>query len=166
MTPLWARMLVFKAWENKEITEECAHYFDKLLLDGSKGIDVDRQTFYYDDMQSVLNNIGDGHSYFNLLKYIEKIHFDNGKTESLHHPTDVYLFEITKIRIDYVHIILEQALNAKNLNIEDLVKIEAYFDRLCVASLITNPNTIRMINKKIAGIRANIETYVQSDVNK
>ena len=31
MTTLWARMLIFKAWENGEITERCAHYFDELL---------------------------------------------------------------------------------------------------------------------------------------
>jgi len=31
MTPLWARMLVIKAYENGEIYEECAQYFDHLI---------------------------------------------------------------------------------------------------------------------------------------
>ena len=31
MTTLWARLKIWKAFENGEITEECAQYFDELL---------------------------------------------------------------------------------------------------------------------------------------
>ena len=162
MTPLWARMLVFEAWKNKEITEECAHYFDKLILDYSKSKSVDGAEFEYSSMEDVLDKIGrKGFGEFNLLEYVEKINYPNGRIDPYNHQTDVYLFEIIKTRKDYITIIIQDALAKENLSLDNVRKIESFFDRLTATHLVSDPNHIKSINRKFANICSEIEVKCQ-----
>ena len=101
MTTLWARMLVIKAWEKGEITEECAHYFDELLFKNSfiqvftdGGIDTRELTSFnqHYTTRSVLKNIGGG-ELFDVLTYIKRTSFEKGYTIG---NNTVYLANIIK----------------------------------------------------------------------
>jgi len=89
MTTLWARMLVIKAWEKGEITEECAHYFDKLLSIGSS--ELIAFNGHYTE-KSVLDCIGGG-DHFDVLTYIKRTSFEKGYTMG---NNTVYLANIIK----------------------------------------------------------------------
>ena len=103
MTTLWARMLVIKAWEKGEITEECAHYFDELLFKnsftqiysyGSGSYDT-RELICFNghySTKNVLQNIGGG-DHFDVLTYIKKTSFEKGYTMG---NNTVYLANIIK----------------------------------------------------------------------
>ena len=166
MTPLWARMLVFKAWENNEITEKCAHYFDELILEYSKKRCLHVGQYELSSIEEVLENIGKlglNSNNFDLNHYMNKIHFKNGYAEPLHHKTDVYLFEIINVEVENIDIMIYHKSFQEPFDAIEMSNLESYYDRLRAKRIINNPDTIDSINIKFANYKAMLETYGQKD---
>ncbi|MBR1987624.1 MAG: hypothetical protein IKA36_01160 [Clostridia bacterium] len=85
MTTLWARMFVFEAMQNNDITKECAEYFDNLLKEYEKtndGIEISKFNTDEPGEYCVLQNIGQTkNNEFDVLEYIKKMTFEEGCTK-------------------------------------------------------------------------------------
>lgn len=169
MTPLWARMLVFKAWENEKITEKCAHYFDKLILDNSyksvtlagsvalTGMDVSfggsSIKVEHKDIDSVLADIYIKEANYNLIDYIEKTNFEKAvNTDSKYVISDKYLFEIIGTEHPDIKALISRYLrNAENKEVyfcsayDDM--LNKYLYRLLCQKIIDKEYYERTINK-------------------
>ena len=107
MTTLWARLKIWKAFENGEITEECAQYFDELLNNNkySKIIHefcASHQTiklntvaefshFNGTNEMCVLGSVGSVNNQFKVMQYILQTSFEMGFTKG---DETVYLANI------------------------------------------------------------------------
>lgn len=88
MTTFWARMLIFKAWEKGEITEECAKYFDQ-LIEGAYIRKIENNIVGITDTYNadtkfpgcVLQKLTEGSAYFGVIKYINNASYKNGLTK-------------------------------------------------------------------------------------
>ena len=122
MTTLWARLKIWKAFENGAITEECAQYFDE-LLNNNKYVNVKHNIITLGSPQAittqseyahfngtnemcVLGSIGSSENHFDVIKYINETTFENGKRNAYIHEGDyktktldktVYLKNITEV---------------------------------------------------------------------
>lgn len=101
MTTLWARLKIWKAFENGAITEECAQYFDELLNNNkySKIIHefcASNQTiklntvaefshFNGTNEMCVLGSVGSVDNTFKVMQYILQTSFENGKRNAYIH---------------------------------------------------------------------------------
>ena len=179
MTPLWARMLVFKAWEKGEITEECAHYFDFLInkhkfikkeikyvqnfsIYGNDTVGNKEQKYAYiyreeQDLASVLFNIGldtndRGYSYFNPIKYIKASTYKGIKSTDncIDEPISIQLSQITKREID--KLIPSIVFNRGDLSLEDCHLAIAYLE-----NLMTYVNTLATYGYTQSEIQASID---------
>ena len=145
MTPLWARMLVFKAWENEKITEKCAHYFDKLILDNSyktitlsgsvslTGMDVSFGGHSikeeHKNIDSVLADIYIKEANNNLIDYIEKTNYKKAiDTDSKYVIADKYLFEIIGTELPDIETTISRYLRCVENN--EVYFCSAYEDTL------------------------------------
>jgi len=152
MTPLWARMLVIKAYENGEIYEECAQYFDHLINkhkfnkreinfiedftvygDDTIGNISKNSAYIYNeeqDFDSVLFNIGldtdkNGKSFFNPIKYIKATTYKYNKYNV---PNAVQLSQITKR--ERGNLMPSISFNAINFSLKDCNLVIEYLENL------------------------------------
>lgn len=160
MTTLWARMLVIKAWEKGEITEKCAHYFDKLLFDN---INMEYQSedgkYFLSELRylngqygdCVLKNIGINNN-FNVLNYINKTSFKKGYTMG---DETVYLANI--INEDYTGLPFYIGKHLFNPDLNTLITIKEYLEKTeykCCKNYINDkqPNLKKRLERLINGL--------------
>lgn len=125
MTTFWARMLVYKAWEKGEITEECAHYFDELLNHYKTNCElheIEDFNKYHEYRFCVLQNIAtNDECEFQILDYIKKTTYEKDGEKP------VYLANI--IHEDY-NLLGEEIENYMNSKKADLTGLATIYDYL------------------------------------
>lgn len=150
MTTLWARLKIWKAFENGEITEECAQYFDELLDmhrfefdDSGKGFtSQELKSFNGDSTNCILGQIGGILKYdkkiknyylgFNVLNYIDKTTSEYGGIRKIKNVTyqdePAYLANIIGLEFLGLDYYIKQELNKKELCHFQWVEIKKYLE--------------------------------------
>ena len=177
MTPLWARMLVFKAWENGKITKGCAQYFDEFLRDHSyfyAGESYHEYKTINEVFASVVNSYNKCYHVNNLSDsleyYIQKMSYYDGRPRAAgtpFHSTKIYLFEVLGCDISDIGSRIESYLKQNShISEYEFNLVQEYFSRLCATGCIQHIPTKNSINQLLEKIKSNIsENNKDSNVN-
>ena len=137
MTTFWARMLIFTAWEDGEISDECARYFDELLE--SNEYDLNHNIINFNSEKwCILRKIGFNEmlNEFEVLKYIKKVKFEKDGEK-------VYLASIIKEDYHFLNDEIVKYINSKNTKTDDLMSIYDYL----IDNFSILPKNTDIINK-------------------
>lgn len=166
MTTLWARMLIFKAWENGQISEAAAHYFDQMIdsnrlttkqLSESVATQEELRNFNGNNTNCVLGKIGeqnmldkDGNKWseFSVYRYIQHTSFPN------HSKPNKMFYMANLIGEDFVgldnYIIEELAKN--KLSAEQWEKIKSYLENtyeICAQNNVARKSIVKSLVNSI-----------------
>lgn len=169
MTSLWARMLVFYAWQENKITKECAQYFDELIRQHETATTpsahhpstVNCITMNGKDTYCVLGNIGTINDYsmekrnFDVITYIKKTTYENGRRCGGHNKT-AFLANVIYEDFSQLPTYISAYIKYGNTTRENLILIKNYLRNtqfIVSDKQIANYKTlIKDINDKLAEI--------------
>ena len=170
MTTLWARMLIFKAWENGQISEAAAKYFDQ-MIEHSRFITTRKEilpmkpvktqeelvNFNGTDMNCVLGKIGeqnmvnkDGDKWaeFSVDRYIQHTTFpDHSKPNKMFYMANLIGEDFVGLD-DYIR----DELVKNRLSAEKWEKIKSYLEdtySICAQNNVARKNIVKALVNSI-----------------
>lgn len=165
MTTLWARLKIWKAFENGAITEECAQYFDELLNNNkySKIIHefcASNQTiklntvaefshFNGTNEMCVLGSVGSVDNTFKVMQYILQTSFEQGFTIG---DETVYLANIIGQEFVGLDGYINEELIKNKLTISAWKQIKKYLENtyeICAKKDVGRKNYVLSLIEKI-----------------